>query len=218
VNLKTLRTRRISRDFYERDALSVAPELIGTHVVHVDPSGTHRVARVVETEAYRGPHDAACHARFGMTKRTRTLFGPPGCAYVFLIYGMYDCLNAVCMAEGAGHAVLVRAVEPLFGIAPKLRGDGPGRLTRTLGITRAHDGIDFAKSEVLFFAHAPESSVIAVTPRVGVAYAGAIADEPWRFLDASSAHTSRPSWRLVGRGLAPTSRPVTLAERGRTRA
>src|SRR5205085_1276090 len=93
-------------------------------------------------EAYRGPTDLACHARVGITKRTRTLYGPPGRAYVFLVYGMYDCFNVVCLEEGRGHAVLVRAVEPVSGLPPDARTAGPGRLTRALGITRADDAMD----------------------------------------------------------------------------
>ena len=107
----------LPRDFFERDALVVARALVGTRlVVTHTPDASPRVARIVETEAYRGPKDLACHARVGLTKRTRTLYGPPGRAYVFLIYGMYDCFNVVSFAEGKGHAVLVRAVEPVSGI------------------------------------------------------------------------------------------------------
>ncbi len=201
-SLAELRAARLERAFFARDALVVSRALIGARLVHVLADGSHRVARIVETEAYRGPTDAACHARFGLTKRTRTLFGKPGVAYVFLIYGMHDCLNAVCMAEGAGHAALVRAVEPMSGIAPTLRGDGPGRLTRTLGITRAHDGVDFVTSDTLFIAVAGANAAqtVVATPRVGIAYAGNDALEPWRFLDGESRHVSRPSPRLIGLG------------------
>src|SRR6476659_7850649 len=99
-------TKALERDFYARDALVVARALVGTYLVVRGQSP--RVVRIVETEAYRGPDDLACHARAGMTKRTRTLLGPPGHAYVFLVYGMHDCFNVVCMKEGRGHAVLVR--------------------------------------------------------------------------------------------------------------
>ena len=218
---------RLGHAFYARDALIVARELIGALLVHVADGVEPRVARIVETEAYRGPTDAACHARFGLTKRTRVLFGPPGRAYVFLIYGMYDCLNAVCMAEGAGHAVLIRGVAPVSGVAPNLRGDGPGRLTRTLGITRAHDGVDLVTSDELFIARGSEgatSAVVASSARVGVGYAGDDALAPWRFFDADSAHVSRPSARLIGLGpVAPaanrtprkaTPRPAAKAPKG----
>ena len=187
---------RLPRDFYARDALVVAKALIGTHLVHGD-----RVARIVETEAYRGPKDLACHAKVGITNRTRTLYGPPGHAYVFLIYGMYDCFNVVCFGEGKGHAVLVRGVEPVSGLPEGVRSDGPGRLARALGITRAHDTVDLVQSPELYIGPRAKRPVVAVSPRVGVAYAGEIAEAPWRFYDAASAHVSRPPAKAIGLGL-----------------
>ncbi|CAN5687112.1 DNA-3-methyladenine glycosylase [soil metagenome] len=186
----------LPRKFYERDARLVARALVGTHLVHGD-----RVARIVETEAYRGPTDLACHAKVGITKRTRTLYGPPGHAYVFLIYGMYDCFNVVCFGEGKGHAVLVRGVEPVSGIPLGLRTDGPGRLARALGITRAHDTADLVEGGVIAVLPRTKRPRIAVSARVGVAYAGAIAEAPWRFYDATSPHVSRPAPRTIGLGL-----------------
>lgn len=200
---------RLPRAFFERDAKTVARALLGVRLVH-----GARVARIVETEAYRGPDDAACHARVGLTKRARTLFGPPGHAYVFLIYGMYDCFNVVCLAEGSGHAVLVRAVEPpsagegtgagagaLRRRAGGARTDGPGRLTRVMGISRVHDGADLVEGRELYL-RAPQTKRVrvGVSARVGVAYAGAIAEAPWRFFDAESAHVSRPPARSIGLG------------------
>ena len=186
---------RLPRQFYERDALVVARALVGTYLVHGD-----RAARIVETEAYRGPKDLACHARVGITKRTRTLYGPPGHAYVYLIYGMYDCFNVVCCGEGKGHAVLVRGVEPVRGIKEGVRTDGPGRLARALGITRKDDTADLVESPDLFVAPRTKRPRIAVSARVGVGYAGEIADAPWRFFDAASRHVSRPSPRTIGLG------------------
>ena len=188
-------SRCLPREFYARDALVVARALVGTHLVH-----GARVARIVETEAYRGPKDLACHARVGLTNRTRTLYGPPGHAYVFLIYGMYDCFNVVCFGEGKGHAVLVRGVEPVTGVPEDVRSDGPGRLARALGITRAHNALDLVESPQLFIAPRAKRPVITASPRVGVAYAGEIAEAPWRFYDASSAHVSRPSPKTIGLG------------------
>jgi DNA-3-methyladenine glycosylase len=186
---------RLPREFFTRDALIVARALVGTHLVHGE-----RVSRIVETEAYRGPKDLACHARVGLTKRTRTLYGPPGHAYVFLIYGMYDCFNVVCFGEGKGHAVLVRAVEPVSGLAEDARTDGPGKLTRALGITRADDTLDLVTSSHLFVAARTKRPRIAVSARVGVAYAGEMAEAPWRFYDAASTSVSRPSPRAIGLG------------------
>ena len=191
----------LPRSFFERDALALARALVGTRLVVVH-RGREKIARIVETEAYRGPRDAACHARAGLTKRTRTLFGVPGHAYVFLIYGMYDCFNVVAHREGAGHAVLVRAVEPISGIDEGLRSDGPGRLTRALGITRAHDGLDLTASAISLLPRERRPQ-IAVSARVGVAYAGEIAEAPWRFYDACSLHVSRPSPRTIGLGVSP---------------
>lgn len=177
----------------------VARALIGTYLVVADGS-VQRVARIVETEAYRGPKDLACHARAGMTKRTKTLFGPPGHAYVFLIYGMYDCFNVVCFAEGKGHAVLVRGVEPILDVPHGVRTDGPGRLTRALGITRKDDAADLVSSSRIHLAPRTKRARIEVTARVGVGYAGDWADEPWRFLDGDSTHVSKPSAKTIGRG------------------
>jgi DNA-3-methyladenine glycosylase len=190
----------LPRTFFERDALVLARALVGTRLVVRAPSGdTARVARIVETEAYRGPKDLACHARVGLTKRTRTLYGPPGHAYVFLIYGMYDCFNVVSFGEGKGHAVLVRAVEPVHGIDEALSTAGPGRLTRALAITRADDALDLAAGGRIFIAERARRPRIGVSARVGVAYAGEWADRPWRFFDRESAHVSRPPAKSIGR-------------------
>jgi DNA-3-methyladenine glycosylase len=195
VDLKRGRLTPLGRDFFERDALTVARDLIGTYLV----VERERAVRVVETEAYRGPGDAACHARTGLTIRNRALFGPPGHAYVFLVYGMHLCFNVVCLREGAGHAVLVRAGEAVSGVQPDLRTDGPGRLARALGITRADDGMDLVRGRA-FLAAREKRPKIGRGPRVGVAYAGAVADRPWRFFDAESRQVSRPPKSAIGRG------------------
>ena len=172
--------------------------MLGTVLVFESESGV-RAVRIVETEAYRGPKDLACHARVGLTKRTKTLLGPPGRGYVFLIYGMYDCFNVVGNAEGKGHAVLVRGVEPIEGVDGAT--NGPGKLTRALGITRLDDGVDVTRSDArIFIAERDRRPRIAVTARVGVAYAGEWADKPWRFFDAESPYVSKPSARQIGRG------------------
>ena len=191
----------LPRTFFERDARIVARALIGTHLI-AEIGGKIRIARIVETEAYRGPNDAACHARFGLTQRTRALFGPPARAYVFLIYGMYDCFNVVTFREGKGHAVLVRAAEPISGIVAGVRTDGPGKLTRALGITRAHDGFDLTSAKIRIHPRLARPQ-IGVSARVGVGYAGEIAEAPWRFFDACSIHVSRPSPKNIGLGASP---------------
>ncbi|WP_394827465.1 DNA-3-methyladenine glycosylase [Pendulispora albinea] len=192
---------RLGLEFFARDALVVARDLLGTLLVHRLPDGEARAVRIVETEAYRGPTDRACHARVGLTKRTRTLYGPPGHAYVYLIYGMYDCFNVVCFGEGKGHAVLVRAGEPLSGIPKELRTDGPGRMTRALGITRAHDGFNLREGALFLVPRATSRRpTMTTTARVGVGYSGVYADKPWRFFDAASRHVSRPSPSQIGTG------------------
>ena len=190
--------RPLGPPFFARDALVVARALIGACLVRRGAHGVKRVARIVETEAYRGPKDLACHARAGLTKRTRSLLGPPGHAYVFLVYGMHECFNVVCGSEGRGHAVLVRAGEAVEGIAREARLDGPALFTRALGITRALDGHHLFGPDLFVSARARRPR-IGVSARVGVAYAGEWADRPWRFFDRESKHVSRPNPRTIGR-------------------
>lgn len=185
----------LPRSFFARDALVVARALVGCHLVHGP-----RVGRIVETEAYRGPTDLACHARVGLTKRTRSLLGAPGHAYVFLVYGMHDCMNVVCKAEGSGHAVLLRAVEPISGFVDEARGDGPGRLAKIMQIARTHDGLDVCEGGALGFLPRARRPKVGVSARVGVGYAGAWAEKPWRFFDAASPHVSKPAPRTIGLG------------------
>lgn len=193
----------LPRDFFERDALALARALVGTRIVVRPAGGAPRVARIVETEAYRGPKDLACHARAGVTKRTRSLYGPPGHAYVFLIYGVHDCFNVVGCAEGSGHAALIRAVEPVSGIDGGVGTNGPGRLTRALGITREDDATDLVRGDRIFLAARERRPKIGVSARVGVGYAGWWADRPWRFFDAESRHVSRPPASAIGRSASP---------------
>jgi DNA-3-methyladenine glycosylase len=202
VNTSTL--RRLDRGWFARDALALSRALLGCYLVHEDAGrgaaqAPARVARIVETEAYRGPKDLACHARAGLTPRTRTLLGKEGHAYVFLIYGMHDCFNVTCRGEGTGHAVLVRAGEPMAGFAPGMRLDGPGRFARAMGISRRLDGHDLTASP-LYVCERIVRPRVQVTARVGVGYAGTWADKPWRFCDAASVHVSRPPRKAIGRG------------------
>jgi len=185
---------RLPESFFARPALTVARELLGTHLV-LEAGRERRVGRIVETEAYIGEHDLACHAAKGLTPRTEVMFGPPGRAYVYLIYGMHHCFNIVTEATGVAAAVLVRAVEPVEGLAPEVRTDGPGRLCRAFGITLAHNRLDLKVSPLYVVGgeRVPEARV-ARGPRIGVEYAGAWADEPFRLWVKDSRHVSkRPS-------------------------
>lgn len=189
----------LPRSFYARDAETVARDLLGTILCQRRAGQVQRV-RIVETEAYVGPHDLACHAAKGRTGRTEVMFGPPGHAYVYLIYGMYDMLNIVTGPEGDPQAVLIRAAEPLTGIPEDARTDGPGRLTRTLGLTVAHhNGIDLCapgEGGTLWLERGAPPGAVAVTPRIGVDYAGTWAEAPLRFVDAGSPHLSVALRRL----------------------
>ena len=200
VDVAALRAARLGRAWFARDALAIARALIGCYVVHENeaPQGGQRVSRIVETEAYRGPRDLACHARAGLTRRTRALLGEEGHAYVFFVYGMHECFNVTCAGEGRGHAVLVRAGEPTAGFDEHARLDGPGRFARAMGISRALDGRDLTQPP-LYLCGRMARSRIAVSPRVGVAYAGTWADRPWRFYDPTSRHVSKPPKKAIGR-------------------
>jgi DNA-3-methyladenine glycosylase len=178
----------LPRAFYARDPRRVAHDLIGTHLHRVFPDGRRAVARIVETEAYLGPHDLASHARHGRTARTEVMFGPPGRAYLFLIYGMYWCLNVVTEREGMASAVLIRALEPLSGIDG--RTDGPGRLCRALDIARAFNGADL-RGPTLYLTKGPPPGRIAVTRRIGVDYARHWARRLLRYVEAGNPHVSR---------------------------
>jgi DNA-3-methyladenine glycosylase len=186
--------RRLPRAFYARDALAVAGDLLGKVLVHQD-GGTRRAARIVETEAYHGPDDQASHARSGPTPRAAIMFGPPGFAYVYLIYGTSHCFNVVTGEEGHPAAVLVRAGEPLEGCLHDTT--GPGNLCRALGIRRqGHNGADLT-GEVLFVEDAPAPGQGVVTsPRVNVAFAGPWAAKPWRFSLEGNRFVSKP-WPWV---------------------
>jgi DNA-3-methyladenine glycosylase len=184
---------RLPRAFFGRSALVVARELLGKVLVH-EFGGRERAGVVVETEAYLGERDLASHASRGRTARTDVMFGPPGHAYVYLIYGMHHCLNVVTGTDGVASAVLLRAIAPGAGIAAGVRTDGPGRLTKALGVSRAHDRADLC-SGPLFLRNGgppPPRAAIARGPRIGVDYAGPWADKPYRFWLRGHPNVSRP--------------------------
>ena len=208
------RLRRLDRAFYERPAIELAPDLLGKILVRVASRGgpghasapgvasrgasapgfrshVRRVyrARIVETEAYVGTHDLACHASKGRTRRTEVLFGPGGFAYVYLIYGMYPMFNIVASNEGDAQAVLIRAGEPLDHWEADL--SGPGKLTRAMRITCADNGIDLTGEQIFLLDDPTYRPVIAKTKRIGVDYAKEWRDELLRFIDLNSRAVSK---------------------------
>jgi DNA-3-methyladenine glycosylase len=191
---------KLDREFYARDTREVARDLLGKVLVHRD-GGVRRAARIVETEAYHGPDDLASHARFGPTRRAAVMFGPPGVAYVYLIYGTSHCMNVVTGGEGFPSAVLLRAGEPVEGCLHSTR--GPGNLCRALGIRREHDNGRELTGDDLFVLDAPSPrEPIVAARRVNVDYAGPWAERPWRFALEGNAFVSRApgAWRRVRRG------------------
>lgn len=176
----------VPREFYARPTAEVARSLLGKLLVHGRTAG-----RIIETEAYLGMDDKAAHASRGLTARTRALFGPPGYAYVYFIYGMYECLNVVAEPDGTPGCVLIRALEPLCGLGvmrgrrptarrPEELASGPGKLTLAMGITRRQYGADLTLGELTIRGFRHESPFdVDVTPRVGIRHC---ADWPLRFV------------------------------------
>ncbi len=192
---------KIPRSFYAQDTIKVARQLLGKYLVRKHPDGT-TVGKIVETEAYVGPHDLACHASKGRTARTEVMFGAPGHAYVYFIYGVYWCLNIVTEEVGHASAVLIRALEPIEGIElmEKRRGTEkihnlascPGKLCLAMAIDKGLNAADMARGKVLYVEDRGEPPLkIRATPRIGVDYAGTWKDKPWRFLIRGSEFVSK---------------------------
>ncbi|MBV8987966.1 MAG: DNA-3-methyladenine glycosylase [Solirubrobacterales bacterium] len=185
----------LRRSFYARPVLEVARELIGCVVSHDGTAGV-----IVETEAYHHS-EPACHAFVGLTPRTGTLFGPPGIAYIYRSYGIHALLNAVCEPEGIGAAVLIRALEPLWGIEMmrERRGtvalsglcSGPGKLTQALGIGLEQNGTDLTDGPIAISSRPARwrNVEISIDRRIGITKA---AELPWRFTVTGSRYLSRP--------------------------
>jgi DNA-3-methyladenine glycosylase len=185
----SLAVRRLPRRFYDRDTIVVARELLGKYLVHVS-LGIERIGRIIEVEAYLGPHDLAAHSARGRTARTEVMFGPPGHAYVYLIYGMHCCMNVVTREEGHASAVLLRAVEPVQHVEG--RTCGPGLLCRAMGIDRRLNAHDLLSTDFYIASPAEEAPVTIVRrPRIGVDYAGHWAKRLLRFYVKGSPFVSR---------------------------
>ncbi|HEY7531094.1 MAG TPA: DNA-3-methyladenine glycosylase [Gemmatimonadota bacterium] len=190
--------RPLPRDFFARDTLAVARDLLGAVLAHDTPDG-RAAGRIVEVEAYVGEEDAACHAAAGLTARTGPLYGPPGHAYVYFVYGMHWCFNAVTRPEGLPSAVLVRALEPLEGL-PLMRrrrggrpdrelANGPGKLASALGIGPAQNRADLTQGPLTIReGECVPERVVGRGPRVGIRLA---ADLPYRLWIEGDPHVSR---------------------------
>jgi DNA-3-methyladenine glycosylase len=189
--------RPLGREFFARSVHDVAPDVLGTTLLVNGVGGT-----IVEVEAY-DQSDPASHGYGGRTARNAAMFGPAGHAYVYRSYGIHWCLNLVCEGEGVASAVLVRALEPIFGIdemrtrrgleGERLLCSGPGRLCQALGISGAHDGLALDEPPFRLLPRRQDPSVTAV-PRVGITRA---AEVPWRYVIAGSRFLSRPAERRV---------------------
>lgn len=181
----------LPRQFYAGRTLAVARQLIGMHVVHQDGQ-IRRVGRIVETEAYQGPEDLAAHSSKGKTARNEVMFGPPGHAYVYFIYGFWHCVNVVTREAGVPHAVLLRALEPVEGLTDKTW--GPGLLCRAMNIDRRLNGADLTGPRLWLERPALARPVrVARATRIGVDYSGDWAERPWRFFDRDSPYVSTVS-------------------------
>ena len=198
--------KALPREFYDRDPRRVCRELLGKVLVRNQPRN-YLAARIVEVEAYFGKSDGAAHSFAGRTARNAVLFGPPGYAYVYFIYGNHYCLNVSCLPDGVAGGILFRAVEPLVGIEAmaKARGlelngkrdlrnltSGPGRLAEAFEITRERDnGKDLAsaKSDLFIADDGYRVRKVMTTPRIGITKA---AERPWRYVIAGNSFVSGP--------------------------
>jgi DNA-3-methyladenine glycosylase len=204
-NVAIERAARLSREFYAQPTVRVARALLGKWLVHESSEG-RTVGRIVETEAYLGAKDPASHAFKGRSARNASMFGPPGHAYVYFIYGMHHCFNVVTRPAGTGEAVLVRALEPIEGLElmRERRGagrsdrelcNGPGKLVQAMGMSRAHDGVDLVRGALGIYAatRAKRGSMlrpseIATSARIGITRS---ADLPLRFHVRGNAYVSK---------------------------
>jgi DNA-3-methyladenine glycosylase len=196
---------KLKASFYRRPALEVAPGLLGKVLVR-RLNGKSLAGKIVETEAYVGPHDLACHASKGKTPRTAIMFEAGGLAYVYMIYGFYFCLNVVTESAGYPAAVLIRAIEPL-DYAPVMRrlrgnpkrdtdiGSGPGKLCMALAIDKRLNGGDLTGNTLWIEDRKLDVTEIGESPRIGVDYAGEYRDKPWRYYVQGNPHVSRVKFK-----------------------
>ena len=192
---------RLTREFFMRDTVTVARGLLGQRLVRCSEDGRVTAGIIVETEAYCGRFDAACHSYKGKTERTRVLFGEKGFAYIYLIYGMYHCFNITSGPAGEPEAVLIRALEPVEGISlmAERRGlervsalcNGPGKLSMAMDIHRGLYGVDLLLGRGgLYLEAGPPPEEITASKRINIGYAGEAADYLWRFSVTGSPFVS----------------------------
>ena len=182
--------KKLSREFYNRETTAVARDLLGLQLVH-QSQGIERIGRIVEVEAYLGGLDLASHSSKGITKRTEVMFGPPGFAYVYLIYGIYHCFNVVTEPSGVGAAVLIRALEPVINITE--RTSGPGLLCKAMNIDKQLNAHDLLSDN--FFITEEDAELphcVVEKPRIGVHYAKEWAAKPLRFYVQGNPFVSKP--------------------------
>jgi DNA-3-methyladenine glycosylase len=194
---------KLGLDFYQRNGVSVACDLLGKLLVR-EIDGQQIIAKIVETEAYIGPEDKGCHAyQNKRTKRTEVMFGRAGCAYVYLIYGIHNCLNIVTASEGKPEAVLIRAVEPIDGLdivreyreikSRKIEDltNGPGKLCQALDIDRRLNGYDLVDGDKLYILDSDERVEVVKGKRINIDYAEEYKDKLWRFYIKGNSFVSR---------------------------
>jgi DNA-3-methyladenine glycosylase len=184
-----LMMKKLSRKFYDRDPILVAHDLLGTYLVY-RKEGIIRIGRIVEVEAYLGPHDLAAHSARGRTPRTEVMFGPPGHSYVYMIYGMYFCMNVVTEKKGKASAVLLRALEPVENLEGRTQ--GPGLLCKAMGIDKKLQGHDLLSDDFYIASNSKQQEfTIVKRPRIGVDYSGHWAKRLLRFYIRGNPFISR---------------------------
>lgn len=201
---------KLERDFYARETLTVAKDLLGKYLIH-RVAGEELIGQIVEVEAYKGIHDKACHSYGGRrTPRNEIMYGVAGKAYVYLIYGMYNCFNIVTSDKGNPEAVLIRALKPIQGIEKMQQGrykkvgnlskqqfknllNGPGKLCQGMHINRSHNGLDLVGDKIYLLEQEKTIGEIMTAPRINIDYAEEAVHYPWRFYLADSPFISRSS-------------------------
>lgn len=201
---------KLEREFYNRDSVTVAKELLGKYLAHV-VEGEELVGKIVEVEAYMGPDDKAAHSYNNRrTERNEIMYGGPGYAYVYIIYGMYNCMNVVVQQPGKPQAILMRGLEPVKGLEDiaKLRfgksyeeltkkerfglTSGPGKLCQAFGIDRRQNGEDLCGDKIYILKDETEESFEMVsTTRINIDYAEEAKDYPWRFYIKGNPYVSK---------------------------